>query len=172
MIKISLQRNDLKEISDLVSYTKDTITINGQLFTFSEGVDLLFKSPHDQIFDPKRDSKGILHATIIKQYTGKEKTVFETCDEHGHYCECKADNIPISKTKTIPIIVEIKKEEIKETTVVELIAQKNKELATLKEQYLDADLDDNEALKTELKAKVQDLKQEIVLLKENVENEK
>ena len=59
-----------------------------------------------------------------------------------------------------------------EKTVGELIAQKNKELATLKNKYVDADLDDNEALKTELKAKVQELKQEIVLLKENVENEK
>ncbi len=58
-----------------------------------------------------------------------------------------------------------------ETTVVELIAQKDKELATLKNKYVDADLDDNEALKTELKAKVQELKKEIVLLKENVENE-
>ena len=58
-----------------------------------------------------------------------------------------------------------------ETTVDELIAQKDKELATLKNKYVDADLDDNEALKTELKAKVQELKKEIVLLKENVENE-
>ena len=59
-----------------------------------------------------------------------------------------------------------------EKTVGELIAQKNKELASLKDQYVDADLDDNEALKTELKAKVQDLKQEISVLKESLEADK
>ncbi len=77
MIKISTQRNDNKENTDLVNYTKDSITINEQLFTFSEGADLLFESPHEQILNPRRDDKGLLHATVIKQYTGKDKMHYE-----------------------------------------------------------------------------------------------
>ena len=58
-----------------------------------------------------------------------------------------------------------------ETTVVELVAKKNNDLTDLKDQYLDADLDDNEPLKIELKAQVQEIKKEISLLKENIEDE-
>ena len=58
-----------------------------------------------------------------------------------------------------------------ETTVVELVAKKNNDLTDLKDQYLDADLDDNGPLKIELKAQVQEIKKEISLLKENIEDE-
>ena len=58
-----------------------------------------------------------------------------------------------------------------ETTVVELVAKKKNDLTDLKDQYLDADLDDNEPLKIELKAQVQEIKKEISLLKENIEDE-
>ena len=77
MIKISTQRNDNKENSDLVNYTKDSIILNSQEFTFPVGKDLLFESPHEQILRPTRDDKGVLHATILKQYTGKDKMHYE-----------------------------------------------------------------------------------------------
>ncbi len=93
MIKITLQRNDHKETSDSVSYTKDTIVINGQEFTFPVGTDINFQSPHDQIIDAKRDSEGILHAIVIKQYIEKEKEIFETCDKDGHYGSCEHNEI-------------------------------------------------------------------------------
>jgi len=77
MIKITLQRNDSKEITDSISYTENTITLNEQEFAFPIGADLLFQSPHEQIINPKRDDKGILHATIIKQYIGQDKMLYE-----------------------------------------------------------------------------------------------
>jgi len=166
MIKITLQRNDSKAVSDKVSYTQDTITINEQEFTFPAGVDLLFESPHEQIIDPKRDSEGILHATIIKQYTGADRLVFETCDEHGHYCQCQADNITISRMKTTPVVAEIKVEEV---TVADLIRNKETEVKDLKEQYLDADIDDNDKLQLDLKKQIQEIKKELILLNENVD---
>ena len=171
MIKITLQRNDLKERTDLVSYTEDTITLNEQEFTFPEGTDLVFESPNEQIIDPKRDNKGVLHATIIKQYNNADRMIFENCDEHGHFCECDADIMPMSKTKSTPIVAKIKVEEVKEKTVVELIVEKESEVKDLKDQYLDADLDDDEPLKLSLKAQIQEVKKEITLLKENVDQE-
>ena len=77
MIKISTQRNDNKENTDLVNYTKDSIILNSQEFTFIVGKDLIFESPHEQISRPIRDDKGVLHATVIKQYTGKDKMHYE-----------------------------------------------------------------------------------------------
>ncbi len=59
----------------------------------------------------------------------------------------------------------------KEKTISELIAEKESEVKDLKDQYLDADLDDNEPLKLDLKAQIQVVKQEITLLKENVDQE-
>ena len=59
----------------------------------------------------------------------------------------------------------------KEKTISELIAEKESEVKDLKDQYLDADLDDDEPLKLSLKAQIQVVKQEIALLKENVDKE-
>ena len=59
----------------------------------------------------------------------------------------------------------------KEKTISELIAEKEAEVKDLKDQYLDADLDDDEPLKLSLKAQIQVVKQEITLLKENLEDE-
>ena len=59
----------------------------------------------------------------------------------------------------------------KEKTVIELIAEKEAEVKDLKDQYLDADLDDDEALKLDLKAQIQEVKKELAILKENVGQE-
>ena len=58
-----------------------------------------------------------------------------------------------------------------ETTISDLIAQKESEVKDLKDQYLDADLDDDEPLKLSLKTQIQEVKKEITLLKENLEDE-
>ena len=59
----------------------------------------------------------------------------------------------------------------KEKTISELIAEKEAEVKDLKDQYLDADLDDDEPLKLSLKTQIQEVKKEITLLKENLEDE-
>ncbi|MGL4677531.1 MAG: hypothetical protein ACRCWI_07690 [Brevinema sp.] len=171
MITITLQRNDSKVSSDTVSYTQDTITLNGQEYSFPQGSDLLFISPHDQIIDPKRDVDGVLHAIVIKQYNSADRMVMEHCDKDGCYGACQGQDISIARTRSKPIIAEIHQEEIKERTVSELITQKGNCVSILKEQYIDADLDDNEELKMELKAQIQELKKEIMILKDNISNE-
>lgn len=168
MINVTLQRNDNNQISDVVSYTQDTININGETFAFPEGADLLFHSPHEQIIDPKRGTDGTLHATVIKQYTGKDSKAFETCDEHGHYCQCQVDEIPQEMSRMTPIMAEIKIEEVHEKTLSELIVEKESDVKDLKDQYLDADLDDDDELKLSLKVQIQELKKEIALLNENI----
>ena len=59
----------------------------------------------------------------------------------------------------------------KEKTISELIAEKEAEVKDLKDQYLDADLDDDEPLKLDLKAQIQEVKKELAILKENVGQE-
>ncbi|MGL5956146.1 MAG: hypothetical protein ACRC0X_06020 [Brevinema sp.] len=167
MITITLQRNDSKVSSDTVSYTQDTITLNGQDFVFPQGSNIQFVSPHDQIIDPKRDAEGVLHAIVIKQYNGIDRMVMEHCDKDGCYGACQEQNISTARMKNKPIIAEIHQEEIKEQTVSELITQKEEEVKTLRDRYIDADLDDDESLKTELKSQIQVLKKEIGFLTSN-----
>ena len=51
------------------------------------------------------------------------------------------------------------------TTILELLAEKESKAKNLKEQYLEADLDDNEDLKSSLKIQIQELRREISILK-------
>ena len=75
-------RKWLDNPTDYTLVTKDSITINNLVFTFAQGKDIEFESPHEQISNARRDDKGVLHATLIKRYSGEDKHIFETenCD--------------------------------------------------------------------------------------------
>lgn len=174
MVTITAQRNDLKERSDLVSHIEDTININGQEFVFEKGVDLLFQSPHEQIVEPKRDSAGVLHATIVKQYIGTDCKIFETCDTEGNYggCECESQNMinATFTTRSMPITAEIKKEDLVEKNR-QLLREKDQEITKLKAVYLDADLEDDQELKVSSKEKIKIAKAELVEIQKNLDQE-
>ncbi len=77
MINISLQRNDNKDSSDTVSYTDDTIILNGMEYIFDKGNDVTFVSSHGQISSAYRDSEGVLCATVLVQYNKADKDLAE-----------------------------------------------------------------------------------------------
>lgn len=62
----------------------------------------------------------------------------------------------------------VPQEESTEKTVQQAIQEKENEVKELKEQYIDADLDDNDKLRLELKQQIQELRQEIAILRENL----
>ncbi|MGL4677691.1 MAG: hypothetical protein ACRCWI_08545 [Brevinema sp.] len=171
MITITLQRNDQKGSSDTISYTKDTITLNEQDFVFAQGKEIEFISPHDQIINPQRNPEGVLFATVIKQYIESDKIQIEQCDKDGCYsaCSIEENNSPKRRSINKPIQAEIKVEEVKEKTVSELLTEKESLVQVLRNQYIDADLDDDESLKVSLKKDIQLIKEEIKVLKSGLE---
>jgi len=85
MIILTAQRNDHKTQTDRVSATEDTLSVNGLSFSFREGINITFDSPHENIIAPYRDENGILHATILVQYCLEDKVKFESKNEQGEY---------------------------------------------------------------------------------------
>ncbi len=163
MINITLQRNDTKDVSDTVSHTDDTITINGTEYAFSEGKNVNFISPHEQIINPHRDSDGVLCAVVIAQYVKSDK---ETAENNKETFLQRASMARIADEK---FNAEILKEEVKEKTVAELISEKESEVLELRNLYIDADIDDEESTKKDLKDKIRSLKSEISSLNKDLE---
>lgn len=162
MIKITLQRNDAKIETDKVWHDKDSITLNGQPYQFPKGKNIRFESPNDQILDAYRDSDGILHATVLKQYTKADQYLFEE-QENLNLID------PEIKSSLKPVTVKIINNEDSEKTVSELLFEKKAELQIIRQQILDAQADEDETLLAELRPKRDNLKNEIQNLEANIE---
>lgn len=64
-----------------------------------------------------------------------------------------------------------KPQEEGEKTILQAVIDKQSEIFSLKDQYLDADLDDNTELKSELKIQIQTARRELKVLEEEMNNE-
>lgn len=160
MINVTLQRNDAKTETDKVWHDKDSITLNGRPYQFPKGKNIRFESPNEQISDAYRDADGILHATVLKQYTKADQYLFEN-QENLNLID------PETKTVLKPINVKLLDSEDSEKTVAELLFEKKVELQNIRRQILDAQADEEHALLPELRSKRDNLKNEIQNLEAN-----
>ena len=115
--------------TDYTLVTKDSITLNNLVFTFAQGKDIEFDSPDEQILNPRRDDKGVLHATLIKRYSGEDKHIFETKD-----CDCSF-NPPQDNTEieTIEVTIYVESEETKIAKELQTIES---EIKTIEDEAL------------------------------------
>ena len=127
--------------TDYTSVTEDSITINNLVFTFAQGKDIEFESPHEQISNARRDDKGVLHATLIKRYSGEDKHIFET-----ENCDCSF-NPPQDNTEieTIEVTIYVESEETKitkelQTVETEIKAMEDEALKSLIQSRLNEEI--------------------------------
>lgn len=162
MIKITLQRNDAKTQTDKVWYNENSITFNDQTYQFPKGKNIRFHDPDPQILNAYRDSDGILHATVLKQYTKADRYLFEE-QENLNLID------PEIKSSLKPVTVKIINNEDSEKTVSELLFEKKAKLQNIRQQILDAQADEEHTLLPELRSKRDNLKNEIQNLEANIE---
>ncbi len=133
MINISLQRNDYKESSDTVSYTDDTITLNGMVYVFDKGNDILFVDS-EQISSAYRDSEGVLCATVLVQYNKADKDLAESDKESFIKKQWSMD-----VEKSVDVDVETTSEE---ELIENEIAEVDAEMQAIREAVLDEIIDE------------------------------
>jgi len=168
MITLTAQRNDNKTQTDIIFSDENSITINSDKFEFPAGQNIEFESAHDQIIGACRDENGTLHATVIKQYIAQDKVLFEGKDEKGKFLKASFD-IPKAKSINTPIIVPIKQADIpQEKTISELLTEKKAELQAIRQQFLDAQADEELDLLPNLREKRNALKTEITSLEAGI----